>query len=93
LAPYDFNIMPVRVATDIMRIGDSIVVVGQNMMAIYTDSVWHTVTEHDESSLQQIIPYPLWGRVFDCEWFSRTLMGDTVGGFDVLGRRQFVRGI
>jgi hypothetical protein len=72
--------MPVRVATDIIRIGDSIVVVGQNMMAIYTDSTWHTVTEHDQSSLQQIIPYPFGDGYLIANGFSRTLMGDTVGG-------------
>jgi hypothetical protein len=79
LAPYDFSIMPVRVATDIIRIGDSLVIIGQNMMAIYTDSVWHTVTEHDQSSLQQIIPYPYGEGYLIANGFTRTLMGDTVG--------------
>jgi hypothetical protein len=49
------------------------------MMAIYTDSVWHTVTEHDQSSLQQIIPYPYGEGYLIANGFSRTLMGDTVG--------------
>jgi hypothetical protein len=75
LAPYDFNIMPVRVATDIIRIGDSIVVLGQNMMAIYTDSTWHTVTEHDVSSLQKIIPYPFGDGYLICEWLFAHLDG------------------
>ncbi|HBH05642.1 MAG TPA: hypothetical protein DDX92_03455 [Flavobacteriales bacterium] len=79
LAPYDLNEMPVWLATDVFKIGDSIIALGANSLAIYTDSVWHTVTEHDQSSLQQIIPYPYGEGYLIANGYSRTLMGDTVG--------------